>query len=172
MRWMNIFNLPNPSGLTRPWGLISLWQKWVIEAKKLYFWGVERGRRVGLTTLPPSVSRLSRQCGILNVLNPYRPPRPLTGIALLVLFFYFMYYQQVLSTFDDWGRGFKSQVWQTCQDIFYVCVVLSCSIKPHERPSPLLTNPTKFCRRHNFIINLNFNVPDSLTWERWRRHVT
>jgi hypothetical protein len=33
--------------------------------------------------LPPSVSRLFRQCGILNILQPYRPPRPVTGIALL-----------------------------------------------------------------------------------------
>jgi hypothetical protein len=29
------------------------------------------------------VSRLSRQCGILNISQLYRPPWPVTGIALL-----------------------------------------------------------------------------------------
>jgi hypothetical protein len=50
---------------------------------------------VSLTTFPKfclslsliisqlTVSRLSRQCGILNISQPYRPPRPVMGIALL-----------------------------------------------------------------------------------------
>jgi hypothetical protein len=45
--------------------------------------GVKSGPRIGLTTLPPSVSRSSRQkCGNLDVSKPYKPSRPVTGTAL------------------------------------------------------------------------------------------
>jgi hypothetical protein len=33
-RWGEFLNLPNPSGRTRPWGLLSLKQKWVPETLK------------------------------------------------------------------------------------------------------------------------------------------
>jgi hypothetical protein len=49
----------------------------------IMFLGSKVRRMCRADTLPSSVSRLSRQCEILNISQPYRPPRPVTGIALL-----------------------------------------------------------------------------------------
>jgi hypothetical protein len=49
--------------------------------------GVEGSWHLRLTTLPPSMSRCYRQCGILNISQHYRPLRSVTGIALLFCFY-------------------------------------------------------------------------------------
>jgi hypothetical protein len=55
------------------------------QKQKKCFWGVERGRCVGLTSLPPSVRRLSRQCAILNISQLHRPPGNVTGLLYSVI---------------------------------------------------------------------------------------
>jgi hypothetical protein len=51
--------------------------------------------------LPLSVSRLSTQCGILNISQPYRSPRPVTGIGLLLPFPDSLHYSEYVHTSLD-----------------------------------------------------------------------
>jgi hypothetical protein len=73
------------------------------------YWGVKGGRRVGLTTLPPSVSRMSRKCWSLNFSKHYGPSRPVTGINILMLY--------VLTAYFTIARNHK-QLNKNSQSIF------------------------------------------------------
>jgi hypothetical protein len=63
------------------------------------------------------VSRLSRQCGILNISHPYRPPRPVTGIALLYTYnLSLCFFLSPWTTyFRPWNSPYQ-HLWFNCSD--------------------------------------------------------
>jgi hypothetical protein len=74
-------NLPQHSSCTMPLEFTQPLTTLVPETETC-FWIVQCGRFLRITTSPPSVSRLSRNCGIFDFAQPYRLPQPVTRTAL------------------------------------------------------------------------------------------
>jgi hypothetical protein len=127
-RWSVIFNLLNPSSSTMALG--STQPITEMSTKKIPL-GVKGGRRVGLATLPPSVSRLSRKCGNLNISKHYEPPWTVTCVKKTPELV--MKFPISAEVKDEWSNIYNPILYSLLDD--YVRTLPFCYVLTTSRPT-------------------------------------
>jgi hypothetical protein len=109
--------------------------------------GVKCGHLVRLTTSLPSVSRLSRKYGSLEVSQPYGPSRPVTGIIFTVNKYQDHYKIKIRKDFFNTYTGLEPG------SAFHVCLMNLSSWSRGRQQNVLMVSPLQ-----NKLLNKNHEI--------------
>jgi hypothetical protein len=121
---------------------------------------VKRGRWARLRTWPPTMNRLSRQCGILEMPQQYRPRRPITGIPFLSFCIVFIVCNVLYCLCSLVGCVLFERGVLFCEVCVFACCLLIVPLLPGKKPFAvqIILTPWPLVRKRTIpTINNNNN---------------